>query len=132
MKILDFFGTLIGGLIGVLVYVLGGIDMLLESLIWLSVCDFILGLLCGMATENLSSKKTYKGLAKKVGIYVLIAASNFAGKALGIDELRGIFIGAFVVNELVSIVENAAILGFPVPKKVKAVLKTLKQDDYKK
>ena len=60
-------------------------------------------------------------------IILLVGITNLLGQATGIDGLRYIVISFYLANEGISIIENASILGLPVPKKVKDVLEQLKE-----
>ena len=113
--------------IGIMIKLLGGWDIALESLLTLTVLDFLTGVIVAIADKNLSSSLAFKGIAKKVGIYTLIAVVVAGGNALGQDNLRGIVIAFFIVTEIISIVENWANFGLPIPPQLKNVLAELKK-----
>ena len=113
--------------IGIIIKLLGGWDIALQSLFTLTVLDFLTGVIVAIADKNLSSSMAFKGIAKKIGIYTLIADVVAGGNALGQDNLRGIVIAFFIVTEIISIVENWANFGLPIPPQLKNVLAELKK-----
>lgn len=114
--------------IDVVISLIGGWDLMLEVMIMLSILDVFTGVVLAIANKELSSKKAYNGMAKKVGIYILIAMSYQAGKYLGYDDLRGIVIGFFIAHEMISIIENWGAFGLPIPKKLKNILQELREE----
>jgi len=119
---------ILAAIFGVVVNFLGGWDVALQSLITLSVLDFITGVITAIANKNLSSNTAVKGIAKKIGIYTLIAVVVAGGTYLGNNDLRSIVIGFFIVSEIVSIVENWADFGLPIPPQLKNILADLKNE----
>ena len=112
---------------GMIVKLLGGWDIALQSLITLTALDFITGVITGMANKNLSSHLAIRGIVKKIGIFTLIAVVVAGGDALGNDDFRGIVIGFFIIAEIISIVENWANFGLPIPPQLKKALVNLKK-----
>ena len=117
-------GALLGGL-------LGGKDGLLYALLVLIVLDYITGVLNAIDQRELSSAVGYKGIARKVLIFVLVGTANVVdvyilGKA---GVLRAAVIFFYISNEGISILENASHLGLPVPQKLQSVLKQLHQKE---
>ena len=108
-------------------YFLGGCDGLLYSLIVFVVLDYITGVLCAIADRRLSSAVGFKGICRKVLIFALVGIANILDvHVIGTGcVVRTATIFFYISNEGVSILENAANLGLPVPKKVKEVLKQL-------
>jgi toxin secretion/phage lysis holin len=111
---------------GTLEFALGGCDMLLSVLISLTVLDFISGVVLAVMNKELQSGAAYNGIAKKIGIYIIISMSVLVGYAIKTPELRGIIIGFYIAHEAISIVENCAALGLPIPQKIKDVLAQIK------
>lgn len=121
------FQAVIAALGGWLGYFLGGCDGLLYALIVFVVLDYITGVLCAIADRKLSSAVGFKGICRKVLIFALVGIANILDvHVIGTGcVVRTATIFFYISNEGVSILENAANLGLPVPKKVKEVLKQL-------
>lgn len=121
------FQAVIAALGGWLGYFLGGCDGLLYALIAFVVLDYITGVLCAIADHRLSSAVGFKGICRKVLIFALVGIANILDvQVIGTGcVVRTATIFFYISNEGVSILENAANLGLPVPKKVKEVLKQL-------
>lgn len=114
----------IGGWLG---YFLGGCDGLLYALIAFVVIDYITGVMCAIANHTLSSEVGSKGICRKVLIFLLVGIANILDIHV-IDSgsvLRTAVIFFYISNEGVSLLENAAHLGLPVPEKIKTVLEQL-------
>lgn len=114
----------IGGWLG---YFLGGCDGLLYALIAFVVIDYITGVMCAIANHTLSSEVGFKGICRKVLIFLLVGIANILDiHVIGSGSvLRTAVIFFYISNEGVSILENAARLGLPVPEKIKVVLEQL-------
>lgn len=121
------FQAVIAALGGWLGYFLGGCDGLLYALIVFVVLDYITGVLCAIADHRLSSAVGFKGICRKVLIFALVGVANILDvHVIGTGcVVRTATIFFYISNEGVSILENAANLGLPVPKKVKEVLRQL-------
>lgn len=121
------FQAVIAALGGWLGYFLGGCDGLLYALIVFVVLDYITGVLCAIADRRLSSAVGFKGICRKMLIFALVGVANILDvHVIGTGcVVRTATIFFYISNEGVSILENAANLGLPVPKKVKEVLKQL-------
>ena len=107
---------------------LGGWDLLLKSIVILMVLDYITGLLKSIYNKKLSSEVGFKGIIKKIIIFIVIATAYIIQCLLG-DEipLREITILFFIANEGISLIENASEF-VPIPKKLKDVLIQLRKD----
>ena len=114
----------IGGWLG---YFLGGCDGLLYTLLAFVVLDYITGVMCAVVDHKLSSEIGFKGIFKKVLIFALVGIGHLLDvQVLGsVGVLRTAVIFFYLSNEGVSVVENAAHLGLPIPEKLKAVLEQL-------
>ena len=114
----------IGGWLG---YFLGGCDGPLYALLAFVVIDYITGVMCAIADKNLSSEVGFKGICRKVLIFLLVGISNVLDvQVIGTGSvLRIAVIFFYISNEGVSLLENAAHLGLPVPEKIKIVLEQL-------
>ena len=116
--------TAVGGWLG---YFLGGCDGLLFALLAFVVVDYITGVMCAISDQKLSSEVGFRGICRQVLIFLLVGIANILDVQV-IGEgciLRTAVIFFYVSNEGVSILENAARLGLPVPEKMKAVLEQL-------
>lgn len=114
----------LGGFIG---WFLGGVDGFLYALIAFAVIDYITGVMCAVSDKKLDSKVGFKGICRKVLIFTLVGIGNIVdvyvlGQA-GVLRMAVIFF--YLSNEGVSILENSAHLGLPIPEKLKDVLEQL-------
>ena len=111
----------IGGWLG---YFLGGCDGLLIALVVFAVVDYVTGVMCAVSDKELSSKVGFRGICRKVLIFILVGAANILdAQVIGSGSvLRTAVIFFYLSNEGVSLLENAAHLGLPIPKKLKDVL----------
>ena len=116
--------TAVGGWIG---WFLGGVDGMLIALIVLMALDYLSGVMCAIADKKLSSAVGFKGICKKVLILMLVGVANILDvNVVGSGAiLRGAVICFYLSNEGLSLLENAAYLGLPVPAKLKAILSQL-------
>lgn len=116
--------TAVGGWLG---YFLGGCDGLLYALIAFVIVDYITGVMCAVIDKRLSSEVGFKGIFKKVLIFLLVGVANILDvQVIGTGSvLRTAVIFFYISNEGVSLLENAAHLGLPIPQKVKTVLEQL-------
>lgn len=113
-------------------WLVGGYDTMMVTLLLFMCADYISGILCGISNKELSSEVGFKGIAKKIMILLLVGATNLLGQATGIEGLRYLVISFYLANEGISIIENASILGLPVPQKIKDVLEQLKNTSNEK
>lgn len=116
--------TAVGGFLG---WFLGGLDGFLYVLIAFTVIDYITGVMCAIVDKNLSSAVGFKGICRKVLIFTLVGIGNIVdvyvlGEA---GVLRTAVIFFYLSNEGVSLLENSAHLGLPIPEKLKEVLEQL-------
>ena len=116
--------TMLGGWIG---YFVGGCDGLLYALLAFVVIDYITGMMCAIADRKLSSEVGFKGICRKVLIFLLVGIANILDvNVIGTGSvLRTAVIFFYISNEGVSLLENASHLGLPVPQKIKEVLEQL-------
>lgn len=116
--------TAVGGWLG---YFLGGCDGLLIALVVFVVADYITGVMCAIADKKLSSEVGFKGICRKVLIFILVGIANILDvQVIGTGSvLRTAVIFFYLSNEGVSLLENAGHLGLPIPEKLKAVLEQL-------
>lgn len=114
----------IGGWLG---YFLGGFDGLLYALIAFMVVDYITGVMCAIVDKTLSSAVGFKGICRKVLILALVGIAHILDANIIGDGsvLRTAVIFFYISNEGVSLLENAAHLGLPIPEKMKEILAQL-------
>ena len=113
--------TAMGGWLG---YFLGGCDGLLIALVLFAVVDYLTGIMCAAADKKLSSHVGFKGICRKVLIFLLVGIANIIDvQVIGTGSvIRTAVIFFYLSNEGVSILENAAHLGLPIPETLKAAL----------
>lgn len=116
--------TMIGGWLG---YFLGGCDGLLFALVVFVAMDYITGVMCAAADRKLSSEVGFKGICRKVLIFLLVGMANVLDvNVIGTGSVfRTAVIFFYLSNEGLSLLENAGHLGLPIPAKLKAVLEQL-------
>ena len=121
---IQFIFAAIGGWLG---WFLGGCDGLLYALITFVVVDYITGVMCAVVDKKLSSEVGFKGIFKKILIFLLVGIANLLDvNIIGNGSvLRTAAIFFYLSNEGVSLLENATHLGLPVPEKLKSVLQQL-------
>ena len=106
----------LGGFLG---WYLGGVDGFLYALIAFVLVDYVTGVMCAIADKKLSSAVGFKGICRKVLIFVLVGIGREGG------ALRTAVIFFYLSNEGISFLENAGHLGLPIPEKLKDVLEQL-------
>ena len=121
---IQFIFAALGGWLG---WFLGGCDGLLYALIAFVVVDYITGVMCAVVDKKLSSEVGFKGIFKKILIFLLVGIANLLDvNIIGNGSvLRTAAIFFYLSNEGVSLLENATHLGRPVPEKLKSVLQQL-------
>ncbi len=106
---------------------LGGWDMALYVLVGVVTLDYVTGVLVAIFQKRLSSEIGFKGITKKVMIFLLVYLACLVEQATGTDVLRLVVIFFYVANEGISILENAGKLGVPYPEALKNILLQLKK-----
>lgn len=123
-NLIQFIFAAVGGWLG---WFLGGCDGLLIALVLFVVIDYITGVMCAVSDHRLSSEVGFRGICKKIVIFLLVGIAQI----LDIEiiktgsVIRTAVIFFYLSNEGVSILENAAHLGLPIPEKLKDVLEQL-------
>ena len=114
----------LGGWLG---WFLGGCDGLIYALVAFVVIDYITGVMCAISDKTLSSAVGFRGICRKVLIFLLVGIANILDtNVIGTGSvLRTAAIFFYISNEGVSLLENAAHLGLPGPGAVKDVLEQL-------
>ena len=114
----------VGGWLG---YFLGGCDGLLYALLAFVILDYVTGVMCAVSDKKLSSAVGFKGICRKVLIFSLVGIGNLLDTQVFGETgvLRTAIIFFYLSNEGLSLVENAAYLGLPIPEKLRKVLEQL-------
>lgn len=114
----------VGGGIG---WFFGELDGFFYALLAFVVIDYLTGVMCAIADRSLSSEVGFRGIFCKVLIFVMVGAGHILdAQVIGSgDALRTAVIFFYISNEGVSLLENAAHIGLPVPEKLKDVLAQL-------
>lgn len=114
----------VGGWLG---YFLGGCDGLLYALLAFVVLDYITGVMCAAVDRKLSSAVGFKGICRKVLIFALVGVGHLLDTQIFGETgvLRTAVIFFYISNEGLSLAENAAYLGLPIPEKLRRVLEQL-------
>ena len=120
--------AVLGGYIG---YFLGGWDGFLYALVAFVIIDYITGLMVAVLEKRLSSEVGFRGIFKKVVLFSLVAVGHIVDSRLLQNEgvIRTAVIFFYLSNEGISILENTAKIGLPVPEKLKEVLSQLNKED---
>jgi len=120
--------TALGGFLG---WFLGGFDGFLYALVVFVVIDYLTGIMCAINDHTLSSAVGFRGICRKVLIFCMVGIGNILDvNILGDGSvLRTAVIFFYLSNEGVSMLENAAHLGLPIPDKLKEVLAQLNESD---
>lgn len=117
-----------GLLVGFVIYLVGGVDNAIRALLVFMVIDCITGITKGIRQKSLSSRKLSYGLTKKITTFFMIILAHQLDLMFNNNiNTRFIVICFYVGNEGLSIIENAAILGVPVPTKLKNILEQCKE-----
>lgn len=119
--------------------ILGGWTNDMKTLVLLMAVDFIMGIMIAVIwnksnksiTGALSSISAWKGLCRKGVSLLIILVAYQLDVTMGISYIRAAVIIAFIINELISIVENAGIMGVPIPKVIIKAIEILKQKEGK-
>ncbi len=116
--------ALVGGL---LTSLLGGWDLALQVLVLFVVLDYATGLVAAYEEQNLNSRVGFKGIAKKILLFVPIAVAYWLDTLLGQEILRSLAIFFYIANEGLSMMENLGRAGVPFPVQIQTALEQLKK-----
>lgn len=127
----------VGALGSAFCYLFGGWDTSIQTLFIFMVIDYFSGLaVAGIfhkskKTENgaLESKSCWKGLIRKGMTLAVVVVSNLLDYSTGTNYLRDAVCIAFIINELISIIENAGLMGVPIPKQITNAIEILKNKE---
>ena len=117
--------TIFGSLIG---FFLGDLDIFIYSLTAFVICDYVSGIIRAGFERKLSSKIGFKGILKKIMIFIIVGIANICDKNLIKNQamIRSSIIFFYIANEGLSILENALAMDLPIPKKLKILLEQFK------
>ncbi|HEX3075878.1 MAG TPA: phage holin family protein [Lachnospiraceae bacterium] len=109
------------------VWLFDGFDSLIYALIAFVAIDYITGILLAIQRRALSSQIGFKGISKKILLFMVVSMGNIIDKyILGTGStLRTLVIMFYLANEGISILENAGLMGLPIPEKLKNVIQQL-------
>lgn len=125
--LVKIFFTIFGSLIG---FFLGDLDIFIYSLTAFVICDYISGIIRAGFERKLSSKIGFKGILKKIMIFIIVGIANICDKNLIKNQamIRSSIIFFYIANEGLSILENALAMDLPIPKKLKMLLEQFKEE----
>ena len=94
------------------------------------ICDYISGIIRAGFERKLSSKIGFKGILKKIMIFIIVGIANICDKNLIKNQsmIRSSIIFFYIANEGLSILENALAIDLPIPKKLKILLEQFKEE----
>ena len=128
-KLFNWISVVFGLIGGCLSYWLGGWDILLKTIVFFAVTDYITGLIKAFYMKMVSSEIGFKGLLKKIVMFIVIAVSFVIQQLIGgTAPIREVVIMFYIVNEALSLLENAAVF-IPIPDKLRDVLLQLREKD---
>lgn len=128
-KVLEGLKYAAAGAGGLFAYLFEAWDALIIALVIFVVADYITGIAKAATQGKLSSAVGFKGLLKKVMIFVLVMVGTVVDKAIPAANhaIRSAVIMFYIANEGLSILENAGELGLPLPNALKNALEKIKE-----
>lgn len=134
-KIKVFFCGIFGSIGGLVIQALGGWSTDFNTLFVFMIIDFMLGLALGFIFKKSSKTETgagdsnamFKGLCKKATYLVIVFVAYRLDLTLKLDYIRTATILALILNEAISIIENAGLMGAPIPKVLTNAIDVLKK-----
>lgn len=127
MKVSGFFNAALAAVGAVCGFFFGELNGMLIALIAISVMDYVTGVIAAAVSKTLSSAIGFKGICKKLMLFTLVAVANIIDtQVIGGAALRTAVIFVFIANEGLSIIENSAEMGVPIPQKLKDVLSQIR------
>lgn len=125
----ELFNAIVATICTGFIYLIGGFDVAMVCLLVAIVLDYLSGMIKAYETKTLSSQIGLKGILKKVGVLLVVMLSVLIDRVTGeTGAIRTLVIYYFVANEGLSIVENLAQAGVPIPQSIKKALKALKKE----
>lgn len=122
-----FVNNAISVILTTFVYLVGGIDIAMKSLLIVIAIDYVTGVVSAIYNKKLNSNIGLKGILKKFSYLIIVSLSVILDRIVGdTGAIRTLVIYFFVANDGISIVENIGKMGVPLPKKLTEVLEQLK------
>ena len=123
--IIDSIAGAVGAVLG---FMYGEVNGLFWALIAFMALDYITGVIVAIIEKRLSSEVGFRGLAKKFLILVFVAVGHIADTYIlgGTPAAMSAVMLFYIANEGISIIENAAALGLPVPKKITGLMEQIR------
>ncbi len=120
--------TAVGGYLG---WLMGGFDGFMYALLAFVAIDYITGLMVAVLEKKLSSDIGFRGIFKKILIFIMVGIGNIIDTYLIKDgsAIRTAVIFFYLSNEGISILENTGKIGLPIPEKLKKALEQLNKED---
>ncbi|MCI6031731.1 MAG: phage holin family protein [Fusobacterium varium] len=112
--------------LGLTIYLVGGFDTLFRALLIMMALDYVTGVAKGYKEKKVNSKRAYRGFWKKLVVLIIVVAATQMDIILQGVGIRTLVLMFYVATEFLSILENAAILGIPIPEKLKVALEQCK------
>lgn len=125
--------SVISGVLTIIVGTLGGSDAILDLLITLIICDIVTGLLNAFVNKDVDSTVMRNGFVHKILIFIMIVIAVRADNAIHVYfdkdfNIRVFVIAFFCLEELISVLENVANAGVPIPKWLRTALKKVSNE----
>lgn len=120
------------GISSVVIYLIGGIDILFQTLLLFLILDYISGMFKGAKNGELNSMRGYQGIMKKVGVMFGVIVAVQLDKITGSDAFRTTTITFFMLNEGISILENLTLIGVELPQSLVKFMKAWKDKEANK
>lgn len=126
-NVIDKIELAFAGLGGILGWFFGGFDGFLYALVVFVVMDYFTGVLAAGIQKKLNSEVGFKGIAKKVCIFILVGIAHIVDAQIlqNGSAVRTAVIFFYLSNEGLSVLENSAVIGLPIPDKLKDMLAQL-------
>lgn len=129
-KIIGISVTFCGLIINYVSYFFGGIDNLLITLLIIMFIDYLTGICKAVINKKVNSIVGVRGIVKKFGYLLIVALAVLIDKIIGdTSAIRILVIYFFIANEGISILENWALMGLPLPNKLKQIFEQLKEEN---
>jgi toxin secretion/phage lysis holin len=111
-------------------FLIGGVDLLVIILLCFVIADYVTGLIASAIEGKLSSQIGFRGIVRKILVFVLVAASHLLDIAIGWGNhfIRDAIIFFYIINEFISIVENVGRAGVPLPSFLRKAIELLKDE----
>lgn len=119
--------TIFGSCMG---FFLGDMDIFIYTLLAFVICDYLSGIIRAGFERKLSSKVGFRGIFKKIMIFIIVGIANLCDKNLVQNQamIRSAIIFFYIANEGLSILENSLAIGLPIPEKLKILLEQFKEE----